>query len=125
MVKGGGAGLDGTVKGAGTGRDHCSEDIDTSYSYPLVDPRLVEAHDDGAVVQSTGADRSPVQPLDIMVNPSYSQYLKDNRIKDNRNKNGDRNREDDKNKDDRNKEGNRIKSDRNKDVRHIKEEDEE
>ena len=125
MVKGGGAGLDVTVKGAGTGRDHCSEDIDTSYSYPLVDPRLVEAHDDGTVVQSTGADRSPVQPLDVMVNPPYSQHLKGDRIEDDRNKNGDRNREDDRIKDDRNKEGNRIKSDRIKDVRHIEEEDEE
>ena len=56
MVKAGGAGLDVTVKGAGMGRDHCSEDIDTSYSYPPVDPRLVEAHDDGTVAQSTGAD---------------------------------------------------------------------
>ena len=55
-VKGEVAGLDGTVKGAGTGRDHCSEDIDTTYSYPLVDPRLVEAHDDGTVVQSTAPD---------------------------------------------------------------------
>ena len=125
MVKGGGVGLDETVKGEGAGRGQGTRDINASYSYPLVNHRLEEAHDDGAVVQSTGADRSPVQPLDIMVNPSYSQYLKDNRIKDNRNKNGDRNREDDKNKDDRNKEGNRIKSDRNKDVRHIKEEDEE
>ena len=125
MVKVEGAGLDETVKGEGAGRGQGTRDINASYSYPLVNHRLEEAHDDGAVVQSTGADRSPVQPLDIMVNPSYSQYLKDNRIKDNRNKNGDRNREDDKNKDDRNKEGNRIKSDRNKDVRHIKEEDEE
>jgi hypothetical protein len=115
MVKGGGAGLDVTVKGAGMRRDHCSEDIDTSYSYPLVNPRLVEAHDDGTVVQSTGADRSPVQPLDVMINPAYSQHLKGDRNKDDRNKNSDRNREDDRIKDDRNKEGDGNKSKEKKD----------
>ena len=53
-------------------------DIDASYSYPLVDPRLEEAHDDGTVVQCTGADRSLVQSLDVMDNPLYSQHLKGN-----------------------------------------------
>ena len=28
------------------------------YSYPLVDPRLEKVHDDGTIVQSTGAERS-------------------------------------------------------------------
>ena len=42
-VKGGGAGLDGAVKGEGRGQG--TGDIDASYSYPLVDPRLEEAHD--------------------------------------------------------------------------------
>ena len=111
MVKGGGAGLDVAVKGAGKGRDHCSKDIDTSYSYPLVDLRLVEAHGDGTEVQSTVADRSPVQSLNVMVNPPYTQHLK--HLK------GDRS------KDDGNKEGDRSKIDRNKDDRHSKEEDEE
>ena len=96
------------MKGVGKGRDHCSEGIDTGYSYPLVDPRLVEAHNDGTVVQSTGVDRSPVQPLDMMDNPLYSQNLKGNRSED-----------------DRNEEGDRSKSDRNKINRHIEEEDEE
>ena len=125
MVKGGGVGLDETVKGEGAGRGKGTRDINASYSYPLVDSRLEEAHDDGTVEQSTGADRYSVQPVDMMVNPSYSQHLKGDRIKDDRNKNGDRNREDDRNKDDRNEEGDRTKSDRNKDVRHNKEEDEE
>ena len=120
MVKGRGAGLGGTVKGAGTGRGHGSKDIDTSYSYPLVDPRLVEAHDDGTLVQSTGADRSLVQPLDMMVNPPYSQHLKGDRIEGDRIKNDDRIR-----KDDRNKKGDRSKSYRIKDVRDIEKEDEE
>ena len=62
MVKGGGAGLDSTVKGAGRGQCHGSKDIDTCYSYPLVDPRLVEAHDNSTLVQGTGADCSPVHP---------------------------------------------------------------
>ena len=31
-------------------------------SYPLVDPRLEEAQDDGTVVQSTGAERSLAHP---------------------------------------------------------------
>ena len=78
MVKGGGVGLDETVKGEGAGRGQGTRDINASYSYPLVNPRLEEAHDEGTVVQSTGADRSPVQPLDMMVNPSYSQHLKGN-----------------------------------------------
>ena len=75
---------------AGAGRGHGSKDIDTSYSYPLVDPRLVEAHNDCTLVQSTGADRSPVQPLDVMVNPPYSQHLTGDRIKGDRIKDGDR-----------------------------------
>ena len=108
MVNGRGAGLDITVKGTGKGRDHCSKDIDTGYTYPLVDPRPVEAHGNSTVVQSIGADRSPVQSLDMMVNPPYSQDLK-----------GDRG------EDDRNEEGDKSKIDRNKDNRHSEEEDEE
>ena len=59
----------------GTGRDHCSEDIDTSYSYPLALPRLVEApnYDSSTVVQCTGQDRSPTGPR-TLVNPPYTQH---------------------------------------------------
>ena len=52
-------------------------DIDASYSYPLVDPRLEEAHDNSTVVQCTGADRSKVQPLDVMDKPLYFQHQED------------------------------------------------
>ena len=45
-----------------------------SDSYPLVDPRLEEAHDDGTVVQSTGAERSLAKPHDLMINPPCSQH---------------------------------------------------
>ena len=123
MVEGGGAGLAGMVKGAGTGRAHVSEDINTSDSYPLVDPRLEEAYDNGTIVQSTGADRSLVQPLDMMVNPPYSQHLRGDRIKGDR-KNGDRNRGDRFKDGDRNKEwpGTR-KGAKTRDIRYIKEED--
>ena len=77
-MKGGGAGLDGTVKDAGAGRQeqgHGSEDIDTSNSYLLADPRLVEVHDYGTLVPSTGSARSSVQPLAVD-NPPYSQHLR-------------------------------------------------
>ena len=57
------------MKGAGKGRGHGSEDIDTSDSYSLVDPRLVETHYDG-----TGSDRSLVQTL-VMASPPYFQHL--------------------------------------------------
>ena len=62
------------MKGAGKGRGHGSEDIDTSDSYSLVDPRLVETHDDGTLVQRTGSDRSLVQTL-VMASPPYFQHL--------------------------------------------------
>ena len=77
-VKGRGAGLDRTVKDAGAGRQeqgHGSEDIDTSNSYLLADPRLVEVHDYGTLVPSTGSARSSVQPLAVD-NPPYSQHLR-------------------------------------------------
>ena len=44
MVKGGGAGLGDAVKGEGVRQGQDTGDIDASYSYPLVDPRLKEAH---------------------------------------------------------------------------------
>ena len=43
--------------------------------YLLADPRLVEAHDDGTIVQSTGAARSSPQTL-ALVNPPCSQRLR-------------------------------------------------
>ena len=95
MVKGGGAGLDDTVKGEGAGRGQGTRDINASYSYPLVDPRLEEANDDGTVVQCTGADRSLVQPLDVMDNPLYSQHLEDDERDDEQDANGLGERQDD------------------------------
>ena len=52
--KGRGAGLDRTEKDVGAGRQeqgHGSGDTDTSNSYLPADPRLVEVHDVGTVVQ--------------------------------------------------------------------------
>ena len=46
MVKDGGAGLGNAVKGEGVRRGQDTGDIDASYSYPLVHPRLEEAHGD-------------------------------------------------------------------------------
>ena len=62
--KGRGAGLDGTEKDVGAGRQeqgHGSQDTDTNNSYLPADPRLVEVHDVGTVVQSTGSDCSASQ----------------------------------------------------------------
>ena len=120
MVKGGGAGLDDTVKGEGAGRGQGTRDIDASYSYPLVDSRLEEAHNNGTVVQNTGADRSQVQPLDVMVHPLYFQHLRGDGKEGDRNKNGDRNRGD------RFKDADRIKEwpgtrkgEKTRNIRHI------
>ena len=77
MVKGEGAGLGDAVKGEGVRRGQDTGDIDASYSYPLVDPRLEEAHENSTVVQCTGADRSIVQPLNVMNKPLYSKHLED------------------------------------------------
>ena len=65
------------MKGEDLRRGQDTGDIDASYSYPLVDPRLEEAHNDSTIVQCTGADRSLVQPLDVMNKPLYSQHLED------------------------------------------------
>ena len=118
MVKGAGAGLGGTVKGAGRGQG--TRDIDASYSYPLIDSRLEEAHNKGTVVQNTGADRSQVQPLDVMVHPLYFQHLRGDGKEGDRNKNGDRNRGD------RFKDADRIKEwpgtrkgEKTRNIRHI------
>ena len=43
-------------------------------SYPLVDPRLEEAHDDGTVVQSPGEERSLAQPHVVTNNPPCFQH---------------------------------------------------
>ena len=77
MVEGGGVGQVEVVKGEGASRGQDTGDIDGCYSYPLVDPRLEEAPDidQSTVVQCTGAERSIVQPRDIMDNPLYSQHL--------------------------------------------------
>ena len=78
MVKGVGAGLGGMVNGVGAGRQEQgpgSEDINTGNSYLLADPRLVEAHDFGTVVPSTGSARSSSQTL-AADNPPYSQHLR-------------------------------------------------
>ena len=50
MVEGKGTGLGDAVKGEGVRRGQDTGDIDASYSYPLVDPRLEESHDDSTVV---------------------------------------------------------------------------
>ena len=60
-VKGGGARLGETVKGKGARQGQDTGDINASYSYPLVDPRLEEAHGDGTLVQCTGAERGLLQ----------------------------------------------------------------
>ena len=74
-VKGGGAGLGGKVKGEGAERGQDTRDTNAGYSYPLVGPRLEEAHNDGTVVQSTGAERSLAPTHVMMINPSYSQHM--------------------------------------------------
>ena len=76
MVEGGGAGLGDVVEGKGMRRGQDTGDIDASYSYHLVDPRLEEAHNNSTVVQCTGADHSLVQSLDVMDKSLYSQHLK-------------------------------------------------
>ena len=62
-----------------TAKDITTKDINGSYSYPLVGPRLEEAPDidDSTLVQSTGADGSLVHSLDVMDKPLYSQHLED------------------------------------------------
>ena len=75
MVKGGGAGLGDAVKGEGVRQGQDTGDIDASYSYPLVDPRLEEAHDDSTVAQCTGADRSIVQPLSSHISTPSSHLI--------------------------------------------------
>ena len=54
MDEGGGAGQGDEVKGEGVRRGQDTGDIDASYSYPFVDPRLEEAHDDCTVHSSAG-----------------------------------------------------------------------
>ena len=84
MVEGGGVGRVDAVKGEGASRGQDTGDIKGCYSYPLVDPRLEVAPDidHSTVVQCTGADRSIVQPLDMMDNPLYSQHLEDKECDD-------------------------------------------
>ena len=77
VYEGGGAGLGDAVKGEGVRRGQDTGDIDASYSYPLVDPRLEEAHGYSTVVQCTGAEHSLAQPLDMMDNHLYSQHQED------------------------------------------------
>jgi hypothetical protein len=79
MVKDGGAGPGETVKGEGASQGQDTGDIDSSHYYPLVSPRPEEAPDidNSTVVQCTGAERSPVNPLDVMNNALYSQHLED------------------------------------------------
>ena len=69
-------------KGASQGQD--TGVTDGSHSYPLVDPRPEEAPDidNSTVVQCTGAERSPVHPLDVMDNALYSQHLEDEKRDD-------------------------------------------
>ena len=45
--EGGGVGRGETVKGEGASQGQDTGDIDGCYSYPLVEPRLEEVHDDG------------------------------------------------------------------------------
>ena len=87
-VEGGGVGRGDAVKGEGVRRGQDTGDIDGCYSYPLVDPRLEEVHDDGTLVQCTGADRSLVQPLNVMDKPLYSQHLEDDERNDEQDANG-------------------------------------
>ena len=73
-----GVGRSKTEKEAGEGRQqqgHGSEDTVTSNSYLPADPRLVEVHNYGTVVQSTGAERSSSQNLAVD-NPPCSQHLR-------------------------------------------------
>ena len=54
---------------------HGNKDNVTSNSYLPADPRLVEVHDFGTVVQSTGSNRSASQTLAVDNNPC-SQHLR-------------------------------------------------
>ena len=78
MVQGAGAGLDETVQGVGAGLYETSEDTarQGGSSYPLANPRLVEAHDDGTLVQPTGAACSAPGTLPGTKHP-HSQNLTD------------------------------------------------
>ena len=62
-----------------TAKDTGAKDINGSDSYPLVGPRPEEApdNDHSTLVQSTGADGSPVHTLNVMDKPLYSQHLED------------------------------------------------
>ena len=62
-----------------TPAEKLSNDNNGSDSYPLVDPRPEEAPDfeHGTVVQSTGADGSIVQTLNVMDKAPHSQHLGD------------------------------------------------
>ena len=62
-----------------TAKDIDAKDINGGNSYPLVGPRPEEAPDSthSTLVQSTGADGSPVHPLNVMDKPFYSQHLED------------------------------------------------
>ena len=82
--KDGGAGPGEMVKGKGVSQGQDTEDIDGSHYYPLVDPRPEEAPDidNSTVVQCTGAERSPVHPLNVMDNALYSQHLEDGKRDD-------------------------------------------
>ena len=101
-VKGRGAELGKTVKGKGSSRGQDTGDIDSRYSYPLVDPRPEEAPDinDSTLLQCTGADGSLVHPLDVTDNPLYSQHLEDNEHDNEQDANGLGVRQDDERDDD-------------------------
>ena len=101
MAHGKGAGMDGKEQGKGSGRQEQgrgSKGTDSegeeagrhklnmargtvrqdSYSYPLAEPRLVEAHGDGTVVHPTGADRSAPQHHPLPKHPHF-QHLSNHR----------------------------------------------
>ena len=135
MEEGGGVGRGDVVEGEGASRGQDTGDIDGCYSYPLVDPRLEEAPDidHSTVVQCTGAERSIVQPLNMMDNPLYSQHLEGDEHDNERDANdpgagqGDKRDDEkdtidprgdvydgDRSKDDRNEKSDRSEGDRNK-----------
>ena len=89
-VKDRGAGPGETVKGKGANQGQDTGDIDGSHYYPLVGPRPEDAPDidNSTVVQCTGAERSPVHPLDVMDNTLYSQHLEDGKSNDVRDASG-------------------------------------
>ena len=72
------------MKGKGANQGQDTGDIDGSHYYPLVGPRPEEAPDidNSTVVQCTGAERSPVHPLDVMNNALYSQHWGDGKSDD-------------------------------------------